>query len=180
MPATATLGRARESPLCQLCRVVSLCAVGVAGDEPHDEWDDEESEARVAADQASVEQVLLTYVPEGAESLRAIHERWKDDGVIGVTLLLAEFGAEFLMPELNRHKRATEVVRKVYRAAEQLLADEEMLFRDAAYFGLIEPLGPAVHYLSPEDVGSLVGREIRSTYPAWPGGAVGPAGGAAP
>jgi hypothetical protein len=152
--------------------VVSLGAVGIASDGPNDEWDDEVLEARVAADQALVEQVLLSYVPEGAESLRAIHEHWKDDGVIGVTLLLSEFGAEFLMPELNRHKRATDVVRKVYRAAEQLLADEEMLFRNAAYFGLVEPLGLAVHYLSPEDVGPLVARRIKSTYPAWPGGAV--------
>lgn len=99
-------------------------------------------------------------MPEGPESLRAIHERWEGFGVIDVSLLLMEFGDEFLMPELNRHKRATDVVRRVYRVAEQLLADEDMLFRDAAYFGLVEPLGLAVHYLSPEDVGPLVARAI--------------------
>lgn len=103
---------------------------------------------------------LLSHVPEGPESLRAIHERWEGFGVIDVSLLLMEFGDEFLMPELNRHKRATDVVRRVYRVAEQLLADEDMLFRDAAYFGLVEPLGLAVHYLSPEDVGPLVARAI--------------------
>ena len=124
-------------------------------------------EARVAANQAQVEQALLSHVPEGAESLRAIHERWEGFDVIGVSLLLMEFGDEFLMPELNRHKHATDVVRRVYRVAEQLLADEDMLFRDAAYFGLVEPLGLAVHYLSPEDVGPLVARAIESTYPAY-------------
>lgn len=134
--------------------------MGVGSDGPKDDWDDEEVEARVAANQAQVEQALLSHVPEGPESLRAIHERWEGFGVIDVSLLLMEFGDEFLMPELNRHKRATDVVRRVYRVAEQLLADEDMLFRDAAYFGLVEPLGLAVHYLSPEDVGPLVARAI--------------------
>ncbi|MBM0239909.1 hypothetical protein JNW88_27390 [Micromonospora sp. ATA32] len=106
----------------------------------------------------------------GADALRAIREAWGDDqGPMGTSLLLAHFGTDFLLPELVRHQHATNVVRKIYQAAERFLADEEMLIRDAAFFGLIEPLGLAVHFLSPEDVGPLVAKRINTTYPAWPG-----------
>jgi hypothetical protein len=133
-----------------------------------DDWDDDGLEERVLATQNEVERILLGYVPEGAGALRAIRKAWGDDqGPMGTSLLLAHFGTDFLLPELVGHQHATDVVRKIYKAAERFLADEEMLIRDAAFFGLIEPLGLAVHFLSPGDVGPLVARRIKRTYPAW-------------
>lgn len=128
--------------------------------------DDEDAQDKRCVEemQRSVETVLLAHVPECAEYL---DQQRNYNKPISPYLLLWNFGSDFLLPELRRNERATDLIRRIYAAVEELLSDDNAVISEAAYFGAIEPLGSAVEYLSPKDVGMRVREEIENTYRNW-------------